>query len=351
VHRLAGRRIFSLGEREFIWEDVVLAAHLWGDITALQRRTGQALAAQHRLAKSVEGVSEDDVEEAANAWRYDHDLISADDLEAWLSARALVVDEWLAYIRRTELVRRTSGRVTKPNAASSDQIDDVLLAEAMCSGTIAAVAEKLAGRAAVSERVTTERSSRAPAKAMIRSAVDRLPSAVRRGGLFDLSGAETVARAGTIAAMDAIYARFVKTLAARNVLAREIESSALEWTVLKCKTLTFGSQAPAREAVLLIREDGLPIAEAGVVAKSKVVAADLVLEDVGGPVRDRLVGAQPGDLVGPISTDGGFIVTLVTKRIPPSVDDREIRERARDRVERRTVGAEIEKRVRWHERF
>jgi hypothetical protein len=329
----------------------VLAAYLWDEITALRRRAAKALAAQNQLAARDAAVPDDDVDEAANAWRYEHDLISADDLETWLSARELGLDEWLAYVRRSESLRRTSARIATPYAPPSDQVDDVLFAEAICDGTIAEVVEKLAGRAAAFERVRTQGPARTAAKATIVAALDRVPRAVRRDGLFGLSGSESIARARTIVEMDLGYARFVKTVATLPALEREIESHALAWTVLRCKTMTFGSQAPAREAALLIREDGLPIAKAATVAKTTVVSADVVLDDVDGTLSDRLVAAQPGDLVGPIETDDGFIVTLVTERVSPSAGDRQIRERAKELIERRTVGAEIDKRIRWHERF
>jgi hypothetical protein len=352
MHRLAGRRIFSLGEREFIWEHVVLAAYLWAEIPALERRIAHGLAAQNRLADAGEPVLDDDVEVASTRWRYERDLISADDLESWLSARELGLEEWLAYIRRSESAARSAARGSKRHAPAPDEIGAVMFAEAMCSGTVGALTERLAGRTAIFGRVTSEgRRSRAPAGAKLRTALERVPRTVKQRGLFGMSAADSVQAAEMIAAMDVVFERFVKTLAAQKTLVREIESHALEWTRIGCRTLTFGSQAPAREAALLIREDGMPIAKAASVAKAKVVVDDVVLEDVGGPFKGRLLAAQPGDLVGPVEVEEGFAVTLVTERVPPSVDDREIRERARDRVERRTVGAEIEKRIRWHERF
>ena len=54
-----------------------------------------------RLEGRGEAPTDEEVEEASNRWRYDHDLISADDLESWLSARELGLDEWLGYIGRT----------------------------------------------------------------------------------------------------------------------------------------------------------------------------------------------------------------------------------------------------------
>ncbi len=352
MQRLAGLPIFSAGEREFIWEHVVLAGYLWGEIAVLERRIGQDIAAQNRLEELGEPLSDDDVEDASNQWRYAHDLISADDLESWLSARRLTLDEWLAFVHRRLSAARSPGRrPLKRHAPRPDAIDAAVLAEAMCSGTLTALAARLAGRAAVFDRLTAEGRRSGVGKAKLAAAVDRLPRAVRQDGLFSTTAAESVEGAEFIASMDVVFERFLKTLPTEQTLAREIEAHALEWTHVQCKMLTFDSEATAREAALLVREDGLSLTKAAAVAQATVAATDLVLEDVGTPLKDRLVSAQPGDLVGPVEVDEGFVVTLVTRRVQPSVDDREIRERARDRVGRRAVGAEIEKRIRWHERF
>lgn len=349
MDRLAGRPIITVGERVLVWEDVVIAAHIWGDITRLEARVAQTLAADRRLTRTKRAPTDAEVEDAADRWRYEHDLISADDLQGWLASRELTDDEWLDWVRREVSAERAT--VTRPKRPPADELEPLVFAELMCAGEIGEIVERLAGRAAISERAAAEHAVRAPAKARLAAAVDRLPSAVRRRGLFGLSAAETVKGAERIATMDAVYERFVKTASTEKLLAREIETHALEWTRVEGRALVFDAEGPAREAALLIRTDGLPIAKAGAVAKTPVRTVALVLEDVGGPLRDRLTSAKRGDLVGPVGDEDAFTVILVTKRVPPSVDDRNMRARAAALVERRLVGAEIEKRVRWHERF
>jgi hypothetical protein len=351
MDRLAGQPIFSLGERIFSWEDVVLTAYFIGGIAGLERRIKSALATENHLAAIGQALTDEEVEQSGNAWRYERDLISADDLERWLQTRAISLDEWSAYIRRTASASRRRGRIPARVMPRSDEIDDVMYTEAMCSGTVTELTDWLAGRAAVSDRARSKGwSTRAPARATVRSAIDRLPTSIRKRGLFGTTAAECAERAGDIVAMDITYRRFVKTLAG-DVLQREIDAHALEWTRFHAQALRFETEGPAREAVLLIRNDGLSIAKVATLARTAVVQRSHMLEDVADPLRDRLVAAQPGELLGPWPDDDGFSVMLVTDRVVPSADDREIRSRAREGIERRVVGAEIEKRIRWHERF
>lgn len=352
MHRLAGRRIFSLDGREFIWEHVVLAAYVWEELPAVERRVGQALATLRRLEDRGEAPTDEEVEEAATRWRYEHDLLSADDLDSWLAVRELGLDEWLGAIARTLVETPARPARALRAAPAPDEIEAAVFADAMCDGTIGALIERLAGRAAIFDRVTSEGGRRGGAtKAKLRAAVERLPRTVRRDGLFGMSAADSVRGAELVATMDAAYERFTKSLSGSKTIAREIESHALEWTHVSCETLTFDAEGPAREAALLIREDGLPMANVAEVARAEVVSSGLVLEDVGSALKAQLVAAQPGDLLGPVRDGDGFAVTLITARVAPSVDDRATIDRAWDAIVRRTVGAEVEERIRWHERF
>ncbi len=332
----------------------MLAAHLWGDVSALEQRISLGIGAERRLRETGETLSESDVEDAATRWRYDQDLIAADDLATWLSARELGVEEWLAYFRRTGSSARVAATTASPpkrHRPSSEEIDAVLLAESMCSGTTGTIIERLAGCVAVSDRVAGEGEAPARPATKLRAALDRLPASTRKHGMYTLSAAACREHAERVVQMAATTARFVNAVGGGEAVEREIESHVLEWTMLRCKMLILSSEEAAREAALLVREDGLTIAKAASVAKAKASTIELVLEDVDGPLRDRLVGARRGDLLGPLEVGDGFMVAVVDKRVPPSTADPAVRERAKERVVQRTVQAEVDKRIRWHERF
>ena len=354
MDRLAGRSIFSLGEHVLTWEDVVLAGYLWDDLRALERRVAEGLACEAHLEATGSSVEEDEVESAASDWRYARNLISADDTEAWLAARSLTVDEWLSHVRRFEARKRCSANLTsivKKHRPSPDEVASAIYADAMCSGLVTKLSERLAGRVAIHAKATSERRASKAPTSKVQAAVQRLPAAIRQRGLFDVGRAECVKRAGTIAMMDLVFDRFIAGVTGTKALTEEIEAHGLDWTRLDCQTLLFANEEPAREAALLMREDHLPIAKAAEIARSKVVARQYVLEDLHPPLRDRLVVAQPGDLVGPVRVGDDYVVATVRDRVEPSSRDITIRRRARDRVEQRIVQSEVDEHIRWHERF
>jgi hypothetical protein len=356
MKRLAGRKVFTVGKREYRWEDVVLAGRLWGDLAALERRTREGIACLKHLEKLGREPLEVEADEAADAWRYERDLLSADEMQSWLDERGLDMEEWLEYMLRSVSKAQWADElkdIAKAYSVSSKEVDALIYGEAVCSGALAELAERLAGQAAVSDRVTSEtKGSRpVPSKAELRAVVKGLPSTVRSKGILGLDPKTTLERAEHVAYVTLSYERFIDRIAAPAALAREIEAHALDWTRLDCETVRFESEETAREAALLVREDGLALGQAAKMAKAEVEETHYVLEDLGPPLKDRLIGALPGQLIGPLSGDDGFLLVSIVDRQEASNKDRPSRERARDRVIKRTIKREIEKRVRWRERF
>jgi hypothetical protein len=355
MQRLAGRRIFTVGKRTYRWEDVVLAARLSGDHALLEKQARDGIACEKRLQALDEELPEDDVDAAADEWRYDHDLLAADDMEEWLGEHKLDVDDWSDYIGRALLRNRWAKElptVRKEQRVSQKETDAVLYTETVCSGKAAEVAERLAGQAAVYERLSREAARETScSKTELRASLKALPAAVRRDGLFKLSAKETLERAEHVACVGICMDRFLDRLAAPAAVAREVQANELEWTRFECRVVTFPDEQIAKEAVLLVREDGLPLERAAETARSSVEDVTYILEDVASPLRDRLVGAQPGQLIGPLSRSDDFVLVSVVRRTEPSPSDRTVRSRAREHLIRRNIQREIEGRVRWHERF
>src|SRR3954454_23389533 len=110
------RQVFSVGAQDYSWADVVAAARAWG-------RWDEA-------TRPSEGARRnDDLEQAAQAFRYERSLLAAEEMEAWLAHWGLTVGEWRGWLRG-----EAGG-----------------WPEAVCSGALAGLARDLAARAAAAE--------------------------------------------------------------------------------------------------------------------------------------------------------------------------------------------------------
>ncbi|HEY6051522.1 MAG TPA: hypothetical protein VIZ58_09760, partial [Thermoanaerobaculia bacterium] len=156
--------VFSVAGRDYLWEDVVLAAESRGDWARLRERAAEGFARLRRWEEEPEALEEGEIESAANEFRYDRDLISAEEMETWLARWGLTAESWMDYVRGSLLRRKWSGDPTgiAETESSEPEFEEHLLAEAVCSGELRRLAETLAGRAAIASREAKERAAADP---------------------------------------------------------------------------------------------------------------------------------------------------------------------------------------------
>ena len=327
---LAGARIFTVGQTIYVWEDVVLAGQLSGEWGALQQRVRDGLACLARLDDSDEDdeddLDEDDVDTAASEFRYERDLIAAADLESWLDDRGLTVDAWLDFIRRTLLLERWAedlDEIRESYEIDDDELADGIVCEAVCSGLAQRLAERLAARAAIHARLQEE------------------------SGAPDVDGAAGN-RSEHLRRLEETWNRFTARLAPPEALKKVIATHALDWIRFTVVAVVAPADELAREIALCVREDGRAIADVAAEADLRYETADWWLEDLEPSLRDALVVAQPGDLVGPLAVKAGQLVLTVAHKHLPSDDNAEVRARAEAALLARTVEHETAGRVVWH---
>jgi hypothetical protein len=104
----------------------------------------------------------------------------------------------------------------------------------------------------------------------------------------------------------------------------------------------------AREIVLSVREDGLGLDEVAAEAGVDVSSTDASLDTLPSALRDPLLAASPGDVLGPLPLDGSFAVVVIDDKSVPSADDPATLARCATAILDGWVEREITDRVRWH---
>src|SRR5437667_12896681 len=114
------RVIFSSGERGFTAKEVVDCAVVRGEIDPLWR-VFLRLAECDRLANERELELDDSALDSASiAFRYDHDLITAEETERWLEDRSLSLSEFSEYFARRYWGRTYTGKVNPKERSYPD---------------------------------------------------------------------------------------------------------------------------------------------------------------------------------------------------------------------------------------
>ena len=278
---------------------MLLAAETRGDLGELEQQTRLGLACLHRLAAEPDALPAETLRAAATVFRYEHNLLAAEELEAWLDARGLSVSDWNGYLRHLVLRERWAGeldRIVSEYSVDDDVVEAALTAEAICSGFLRTAAERLA------EDVT-------------------LAAAGHDGSDPSLPEVE-----------------------------REIAAHGLDWIRIEAETLELADAEATREAALCVRVDGRTLGDVAEDCGQPASAVELYLADAEPELQAKLVSASPGELIGPLDRGAGHVLLQLVAKTEPSASDPEVRRRAASALTARAVERELRDRVRWHDR-
>ena len=337
---------------DYRWEDVVLAAFLWNEWPPVVERARLGLALSAR-ADEEEAEDEDPLAEEIDAagaeFRYARDLVTAVEMEAWLARWGLDADSWMAWVRADLLRRRYS---EEPAPLDEDEppevVSEAVFTEALCSGALDAFARRLAGHAAVFDKL---RESDANDDRDASAGPADLPAPFSgRGfeeGLPGLSPETTRERAAVVALLEQAFHSFERSVVTPAAVEARVRARQVDWTRLSCRTLHLPREEMAREAVLSVREDGLSLEDVAREAKAAVEERTVFVDELPPDIRDRLLAARKGELLGPLPWDDGFAVVFVLEKTLPSASDETVARRSREDLLATLVAREIDAKVTW----
>ena len=304
-------RVFSAGGHCFTWVEVVEAARVWGEWAALEQRVVGLLARENEVAAAGSSPDVAKVQAAADKFREQHNLLTADELEEWLGRHDVGLEEWKAEMRRSLL--EPASDVT---AVSPGDVERACWVHAVCSGKLAAYARTMAEAVAVHLRDQP-----------LTLTPDELAELPQQRERFCAAQLQTPA------------------------LNAEISDNRVGWTRMDLVRLAHRDEMVLREAALCVRLDGRELADVAADAKAELQETSVLFDDAEPLLRTRLLAANPGDLIGPVAIGGGYQLVLVVRQVVPSLDDPMVRVRAEGVLTKRALAAEVNRYVNWHERL
>ena len=342
------RVIFSSGERGFTAKEVVDCAVVRGEIDPLWR-VFLRLAECDRLANERElEVDDSALDSAAIAFRYKHDLITAEETERWLEDRGVSLAEFSEYFARQYWGRSYSGTVDLPTSSyqtASPEEKDLFLVDLILSGSLDRMAERLSYRVAAQADETrdnkasvTEERTRFLAAAKIDQAdlADWLAQLGRDQEWFD-----------EILAAEAAYQRRVSKILTEQAFQKELGSMHLNFTRFELETVEVDSRDAAAEVVACVRNDGMEMSEVAEESRYPFHRSEVLLEDIPSEQQQRFLSIKAGALFDPIPRGDAFEVWRVKTRTEPSLQDPVIRARLESRIVDRCFNELLSKYIDW----
>jgi hypothetical protein len=310
--------MFRAGGRSFSPADVVRAAEDRSALGPVRLAIRAALACEQYAGEEGFALDPDDLESAANQYRADHDLTTAEDTERWLDDHELTLDEFSSWLERGHWRKRFENDlavITRDCSPAAGDIDALVWPEVVFGGHLAGLARDLAAR--VAARLASD------------------------------EGATQPAWADDTAEMERLFRERCRKAVAPGHVDRELAARAPSLIKLDVQLASFASAGAAREAWLCVTEDGEPLDEVSRRAGAELQQVRLFLDELPEPLRQPAQSAVPGDILPPLDIGDQAVVCRVSAKDRPTTRDVEVLRRIESALVDRAIDDLIRDHIRW----
>src|SRR5262245_62016238 len=314
--------VFIVDGAEFGWNEIVAAAQVWGEWRPFVEKTRQSLACLLLASETGQLLTGAETRETATAFRYAHNLSSAEETQTWLSQWGMSVEDWMNCMRGQSLRERWANHLNEiaaTNSVSDEEVAEAIKNYAVCDDKLIEWARELAGRAAIA-------------------------FGAAGSGSFDSAGLSPRELVERVEAGFAMRRRLAVT---PNSLEASNGSRRLDWIRFDCRYVWFPEERIAREAALCVAEDGLTLDEVAYDARSIVQQWNFYLDEIDANARPHFLAARAGESLGPIRMLEGFPLFSIVNKQAPAESDPQIRRRAEQVIINNLIEREMNERVKW----
>lgn len=339
------RPVFITDGRTVTVGHVILAAYDRGELDVVWRRLQRHVECEAASDGVDTAAPEDDqrLQALSDAFRYERDLISAEETERWLEDRGLTLEDFDAYLlRHAQAEGQEDPEASDAHAevTATDPRWPLLIPELWFSGDLDRMATRLAWTFAAAQ---AERDG-PPADGRRVPEAGAIPPPRRRE--WPASVDDPAWRA-TAADLEAAFQRECRRIGDPHRLARSLPAMRVPLTRVDLEAVETDSLDAVREMTLCVREDGLSLEDAAAQAGFPYECATWFIEDLPDGLQQKVVCAAPGDLLDPIALDGGFRLYRVLAKEDPDLAVDDVRGRVHQRLTAQQFTDRSASSVRW----
>lgn len=302
-----------------------------------------------------EGFEIDTVElqESADRFRYQRNLVTAEETERWLSDHDVDEDDLVGWLERRywrERFTREGRRIGDTYTPAPSVITDVLWPEVVFSGCLGTLAIPLARRVAAA----------AAAHDNGTAAIGDHAAAAATEAFFERAGCGPEGLAAWLAGNRCDDAWFRELLgleplylhACADALSPErcsaaLESRRLDLMRIEFRTAHFPSERQAREALLCITDDGESFTDTVQRTGAQAEEQSLLLEDAPEMLRAPLLSAARGEVILVRGPESESLIVQVIDKTPPGTTDPQVRARLEPALFSQRFDPLVDTYVRW----
>jgi hypothetical protein len=325
-----GTAVFTCGDISYTDRDVIDAAFFRGELESIWKELLLCLECENQSGDAE--MEDAAIDSAVEKFRYDHDLITAEETEQWLEARGLTMDDFGAYFSRKYWGNNLRDKV---KAEASDyhsapvELRELLRAELILSDAFERLAMRLAWRVAGAREAKEEDVDLGPDKREFfkRVGIDgkKLPAWLNGLGR-DEQWLNEMLR------LEAIYNRTRAELLTPPTRQRELSTLRLPLTRLSVEMLEVESKHAASEAALCVTVDGLSMEDVAKEGRYPFRQTQMLVEDIEPELQQKFLSVPAGSVIDPIARGDGFQLWRIIDKQEPNADDPEVQERVDKRI-------------------
>ena len=325
--------VCACGGKEYKARDAIDAALFRGQLQAAWKQFLCRVKAEKRAEELELELDDDAINEAAESFRYQHDLITAEETEQWLGARGLTLDDFSDYLAR-QYWRGAFDEDIEPEdvdfTSAPPELRELFTLELILSGELSRLTTQLMWRLAALAAGPNE---------------DPEAIAAERQRFFDrnkISVAELsdwqnrIGRDGEwfdeMLATEAAYCQRCDALLDPQVRKKELAMLRIPLTRLEAEVIELESPDAAREALFCIREDGMSMEEVAAEGRYPYRRIALLQEDAPSELQQKFLSVAVGDVLEPLARGDGFELYRITKKLEPQLDDPSVQQRIDQRL-------------------
>jgi hypothetical protein len=325
--------VCACGTQEYAARDAIDAAIFRAELEDKWQRFLRHVAAEERADELELELDESAISAAAEQFRYEHDLITAEETEAWLANRGLTVDDLGDYFARQYCVGAVREGFSPEEigyAAANAELRDLFVAELILSGELENMITKLTWRLAArcaGEEPTSEAIAAEERKFLLRLGIQPAQAA---------NWLEELGRDShwlhEMLAIEAAYGMHCERMLVPEARERALITLRLQLTHFEIEMIEVESRDAAQEALFCVREDGMSMQEVATEGRYPYRRADFHLEDLPVDAQQNYLSVSAGDVLGPTQRGDGFELCRIIKKAEPRLEDPTIKSRIDQRL-------------------
>jgi hypothetical protein len=347
------RSVFEVRGRTYTLRHVFSAAAFGGWDGGFWKDLEDGLACAAYAGDEGFKVDTADLQSSADQFRYQRNLVTAEETERWLAERNVHEDDLVGYLERRYWHGRFSQQaptIRVAYAPSPRAVAEVLWPEVIFSGCLGLLAVPLARRvvAGAAEKAAGPTTVREELAVAVQTAFyERVGCGPE--GLADWLGRNRCSEEWfhELLVLETHYRRARDDALSPARCAAALDARRLDLLRVRFQVARFPTEPGAREALLCITDDGEEFTEA--VRRAGVCAEDqaLLLEDVPEPLRAHLLSAAQGEVVMVAEPEQEPLIVWVIEKTMPRIADPEVRARLEPVLVSQYFGPLVETYVRW----